>query len=398
MTGLNLEAFLHLLRADLGAWAGLGFIALLLALLSWTSWGSRRALRKCLVLSIVVHLGLALTSRTWPILRLSATRPGETESSGERIRQIRVRPQFEGTSGAGGGPADGRGGHRLAAWDRPGEALALADPSILPAPPEAPSPELARQPPTPGADVPEPATPEVSPPEPSAPEARIDPEPAEPSPAAPPAVAPSGPEEVASALVRSREVEAPLATPAPRRIHPDRPDRQAPSTEIARAERAPTALPEAHLPPLESPRAGPEVRPIEPDAPPPESSPVASAEAVETPRAARVEPEALALALPGEGILRERLRRPGAAVTAAPSELPARPRPPIPAAPAPAPRGEEGSPGGLAARPEEPPLASATRLRDEPPAVLADRTEVPAGAIRLPRPAPPPAPALAEAD
>src|SRR5207253_2066929 len=52
MTGLNLETFLHLLRADLGAWATLGAVALLLALMAWTSWGSRRALRKCLMLSI----------------------------------------------------------------------------------------------------------------------------------------------------------------------------------------------------------------------------------------------------------------------------------------------------------------------------------------------------------
>ena len=60
MTGLNLEGFLHLLRADLGAWVTLGLIAGVLALMAWTSWGSRRALRKCLVLSVLAHCGLAL--------------------------------------------------------------------------------------------------------------------------------------------------------------------------------------------------------------------------------------------------------------------------------------------------------------------------------------------------
>ena len=67
MTGLNLETFLHLLRADLGAWASLGAIVLVLALMAWTSWGSRKVLRKCLVLSVVAHLGLALFGSTLPM-------------------------------------------------------------------------------------------------------------------------------------------------------------------------------------------------------------------------------------------------------------------------------------------------------------------------------------------
>ena len=42
MTGLNLETFLQLLRVDLGAWAFLGLIVLILGLTMWTSWGRRR--------------------------------------------------------------------------------------------------------------------------------------------------------------------------------------------------------------------------------------------------------------------------------------------------------------------------------------------------------------------
>ena len=42
-TGLDLESFLLLMRADPGAWALLGLGTLLLGLLAWLSWGSRRA-------------------------------------------------------------------------------------------------------------------------------------------------------------------------------------------------------------------------------------------------------------------------------------------------------------------------------------------------------------------
>ncbi len=42
LTGLDLETFLLLLRADLGAWVTLGLAGVGLALLVWSSWGSRR--------------------------------------------------------------------------------------------------------------------------------------------------------------------------------------------------------------------------------------------------------------------------------------------------------------------------------------------------------------------
>src|SRR4051794_23642689 len=92
MNGLDLESFLLLLRADLGTWALVGIGALLLGLLVWISWGSRRALRKCLALSIVAHAGLALYGSTVPsvfrVLRAGARDPAE----GAHIRKIRVSP------------------------------------------------------------------------------------------------------------------------------------------------------------------------------------------------------------------------------------------------------------------------------------------------------------------
>ena len=63
-TGLDLESFLLLLRADLGFLALLGLGTLVLGLVVWLSWGSRRALSKCLALSVVAHAGLALYGST----------------------------------------------------------------------------------------------------------------------------------------------------------------------------------------------------------------------------------------------------------------------------------------------------------------------------------------------
>ena len=96
MTGLNLESFLHLLRADFGAWATLALIALVLALMTWTSWGSHRALRKCLVLSVAAHLGIVLYGSAYPMLLFAFHPKDKTDAARERIRQIRVSPWTEG--------------------------------------------------------------------------------------------------------------------------------------------------------------------------------------------------------------------------------------------------------------------------------------------------------------
>src|SRR5436309_546243 len=169
MTGLDLEAFLHLLRADLGAWVSLGVIALILALMTWTSWGSRKALRKCLVLSVAVHLGLVFFGTSTLPGPLSADEPESGGTEAEGIRQIRVEPKAEVATGAS---ADGVGRRAPADWERPPETLAMADPSFRRVPTEPPKPEpLARdeslaKAPELGAD----ATPEVNPPEPPRPE------------------------------------------------------------------------------------------------------------------------------------------------------------------------------------------------------------------------------------
>jgi hypothetical protein len=339
MTGLNLETFLHLLRADLGAWASLGVIALLLALLSWTSWGSRRALRKCLVLSVVAHLGLALFGSSYPIVRLSGSGSPEPETSGDRIHHIRVSPQREGPEDPSRDPADGRPGRNLAAWDRPGEALALADPALRPAPPEPPSPDLLRLPPATASEVPEASAPEVDPPGPSAPEDRPGPEAVETPPPAPPSVAPSGPDEVAAPLVgpgdagprpRSRTGEAPPrsrrrgrpgARDRPRGADPDRTAGGPPSRRRPRDD-------EPRGPGLS--RRGPPAR----HARGRRNRRGRRAEVPGAPTAARAQPEALALAVPGDGDLRGRILRSGDAAdrTAVrpPLDVPAGPRPSIP--------------------------------------------------------------------
>src|SRR5262245_54287402 len=90
MTGLDLESFLLLVRADLNTWVILGLVSLALAILVWSCWSARHALRNCLVLSLAVHLGLVLGGSTMPaVMRfLGGARRGATDRS--HIRKIRV--------------------------------------------------------------------------------------------------------------------------------------------------------------------------------------------------------------------------------------------------------------------------------------------------------------------
>ena len=91
-TGLDLESFLLLMRADLGAWALLGLGTLILGLLAWLSWGSRRALRKCLALSVVAHAGLVLYGSTVPSVFRALNSVARDPASEPHIRKIRVSP------------------------------------------------------------------------------------------------------------------------------------------------------------------------------------------------------------------------------------------------------------------------------------------------------------------
>jgi hypothetical protein len=129
MTGLDLEPFLRLLQADVGAWTTLGVIALLLALIVWTGWGSRRVLRKCLVLSVLAHVGLVFSSGEELSKLITPGMPDGRTIDEPGIRDIRVTmPPLAAGGGArdletsGTGP-NGRGGGLAA--DRDLAALAL---------------------------------------------------------------------------------------------------------------------------------------------------------------------------------------------------------------------------------------------------------------------------------
>ncbi|MEO6808551.1 MAG: hypothetical protein ABI353_05505, partial [Isosphaeraceae bacterium] len=139
MTGLDLETFLRLLRADLGAWASLGAIVLIVALMAWTSWGSKRVLRKCLVVSVLIHLGMVVYGGRLPIVLFHMSPLPVADRLEERITRIRVAPEplhgeEEGTTTT----PDGRARRRLADWDRPATPLTMLTPDLRPTRPEAP--------------------------------------------------------------------------------------------------------------------------------------------------------------------------------------------------------------------------------------------------------------------
>lgn len=288
MTGLNLESFLYLLRADLGAWAVLGLIVFVLGLMVWTSWGSRRALRKCLVLSVTAHVGLALYGSTFLIVLLALRpRPAE-EAKRERIRQIRVAPWVEDLEGPGHRSADSRAVGRVAKWDQLRDALALADPKIATARPEATSPELTlkAEPPAIPALPAEAAAPEVDPPAPTRSEARSLPaEVAAPAPL-PSQATPADPGEMTPVVVaRPSEPEPDAALPS---------DRLRPEPAM-KAEASPARPSVEPLPDLPTP-AMPEVP--SPAAPRPEPMPAAPSSLALPAPIAVAEPSAREIATP----------------------------------------------------------------------------------------------------
>jgi hypothetical protein len=132
MTGLDLESFLLLLRADLTTWVVLGLATMGLAVMVWSSWRSRRALRNCLVLSLAVHLGLVLYGSTIPAV-MWTLRPDRRDAADRaHIRQIRVAPLVESNASTGGPRLNDSGQVRRATerWDLAAAPLKLADASV----------------------------------------------------------------------------------------------------------------------------------------------------------------------------------------------------------------------------------------------------------------------------
>ncbi|WP_165228745.1 hypothetical protein [Aquisphaera insulae] len=206
--GLDLETFLLLSRTDLGVWALLGAGTLVLGLLVWSCWGSRRALRKCVALSIAAHAGLAFYGSGVPsISRALGSKARDGADADRHIRRIRVAPVADGNAGvaaprpgADGAPR-GTSGVAARSPDLALEPLALA--TALPQPGRAdgllqrepPAPLLAPSTPAPRSPIAMArAAPSVAiPPTGSLPEARSLPARSEPGPAsAAPAAATEG--------------------------------------------------------------------------------------------------------------------------------------------------------------------------------------------------------------
>jgi hypothetical protein len=186
MTGLDLESFLLLLRADLSTWVALGLATLGLLLLVWSSWNSRHALRTCLVLSLAAHLGLVLFGSTIPAVVWTLDPSRRPAADRSHIRQVRVAPLVEPQklagdvstpAGAGKGKTDAAAARsRAAGWDLVTAPLALADaklqvarPSVKEQPQPAPSGEpKPSAPDAVGASTPRQQSAAVAPPEPRA--------------------------------------------------------------------------------------------------------------------------------------------------------------------------------------------------------------------------------------
>ena len=128
-------------------WIVLGLASVGLALLVWLCWGSRRALGKCLVLSLSAHLVLVLYGSTVPAVQLAVS--GERSESSDRshIRRIQVspmvesaKPSAEGTSRAreGGTTPSAGGSLSSSRLELAAAPLRLADVAL-----SAPRPEFA---------------------------------------------------------------------------------------------------------------------------------------------------------------------------------------------------------------------------------------------------------------
>ncbi len=216
MTGLDLESFLQLLRADVGAWASLGLVLVVLALMTWTSWGSRRALRKCLVLSITAHVGLLLYGSTFPaVAALLREKPDSFEDAPPVRVQLAPTPSGTLADASEVRGRDGKSSRAVAAWDRAGDSAGLADPTIRPIAPAETAKPIDPTRPASAPVTPESVVLEVNPPPPTA---------SSPAPASStPSAAPAEPSDVAAA-VAAKPIEAANETPIADsgRMRPDR--------------------------------------------------------------------------------------------------------------------------------------------------------------------------------
>ncbi|MFO0950687.1 MAG: hypothetical protein U0835_05945 [Isosphaeraceae bacterium] len=370
MTGLNLESFLHLLRADFGAWATLGLIAAILAVMTWTSWGSRRALRKCLVLSVMAHCGLALYGGSFPV-GLLATRPNDPDRTEPgRLRSIKVAPWTEPTGGAtepsarNGRSGDGGrvGASKREAWDRISGGLALADAKLFGPKTALPAAEFVKrtQPTSIGAS---PATPETNPPAPPSPEGRPETSTtqSEPPPT-PSAVTPAGRDEVAPVVVGPRVDMGESGDLRSGRLNGER-TRTAGVGTPAATPRLPLTLPDQSATPrllASASEAGPlverkgDARPAENVVAAPAARPTAASDGdVARPEVIAARPESPKLSV-GNSSLRPQARPAGPRATAGAAAATSRSVPPPTLALAPpltAPAAGEGNGTGLAERP-----------------------------------------------
>lgn len=324
MTGLNLETFLRLLRADIGAWASLGAIVLLLGLMAWTSWGSRKALRKCLMLSILAHVGLVFYGGAELSNVIATAESADDRNDEPGIREIRITPP-PGGGNAGGAVAGrpgttGRGGDPAPAWDRLAPDLpAPVDPDLVAvAPrPEPVAPEPLELPPIDPDEVVAlaDARPEVDPTLPEIAEPRDAPEPVEPEPGGTIAPVPVDPSEIVAHLpefdLEAPAEPAPLALPEPDLLA-SRP-KTGPADDDLRPrlqpDGDPVAMAEAAID-EPAPVPPPDDRPARPEtgAPPEVAASRADEEAVPDARPVASDPERAVADLPEPGDLRDRAR------------------------------------------------------------------------------------------
>jgi hypothetical protein len=263
MTGLDLSTFLRLLRADVGFWLGAGAVALALAVGIWACWGRSRALRRCLVLSLALHLALVVYGGPQATRWLASGPPG---GPGDESRRDRIHA-IELAEGDGARPDDAEGrigadreGRRVAEWDRPDATqLAMNEPPRLI---ERPEPAMAHNPPLRTEVEPLPApeanAPEVAPPKMALPQDR---QPPRESSVEPPPVEPAAPAEAAPAEAASDEPET-EGPPAPAVPEPSGPDR----VRGAAIARAPTPTARAPVP-IGDAQPGPAGAPGLPSAP-----------------------------------------------------------------------------------------------------------------------------------